>query len=96
MQESLGQQARERHTLAHAIRNLHPLNAQMAQEALKLANALKAHNKTQVNGWEVAFTRFLEASGLREGYQSQSQVSIQPANLTPMQPDIPPRLPPCT
>ena len=32
VQDSFGQEARERHTLAHEIRNLQQLNAQMAQE----------------------------------------------------------------
>jgi len=42
VQDSFGQEARERHTLAHEIRNLQQLNAQMAQEAITLTRALKA------------------------------------------------------
>ena len=68
VQDSFGQEARERHTLAHEIRNLQQLNAQMAQEALNLTRALKGDNKTQGNWGEVVLTRVLEASGLREGY----------------------------
>ena len=56
VQESFGQEARERHTLAHEIRNLQQLNAQMAQEALNLTKALKGDNKTQGNWGEVVLT----------------------------------------
>ncbi|MDR8300249.1 DNA recombination protein RmuC, partial [Acinetobacter baumannii] len=93
VQESFGQEARERHTLAHEIRNLQQLNAQMAQEALNLTKALKGDNKTQGNWGEVVLTRVLEASGLREGYEYQTQVSIETDNLSRMQPDVIVRLP---
>ena len=93
MQESFGQEARERHTLAHEIRNLQQLNAQMAQEALNLTKALKGDNKTQGNWGEVVLTRVLEASGLREGYEYQTQVSIETDNRSRMQPDVIVRLP---
>jgi DNA recombination protein RmuC len=49
----------------------------MAQEALNLTRALKGDNKTQGNWGEVVLTRVLEASGLREGYEYQTQVSIE-------------------
>ncbi|STS87504.1 DNA recombination protein RmuC [Klebsiella variicola] len=93
VQESFGQEARERHTLAHEIRNLQQLNAQMAQEALNLTKALKGDNKTQGNWGEVVLTRVLEASGLREGYEYQTQVSIETDNRSRMQPDVIVRLP---
>ena len=93
VQESFGQEARERHTLAHEIRNLQQLNAQMAQEALNLTKALKGDNKTQGNWGEVVSTRVLEASGLREGYEYQTQVSIETDNRSRMQPDVIVRLP---
>ncbi|KAB0861266.1 DNA recombination protein RmuC, partial [Cronobacter sakazakii] len=69
VQESFGQEARERHTLAHEIRNLQQLNAQMAQEAINLTRALKGDNKAQGNWGEVVLARVLEASGLREGHE---------------------------
>lgn len=93
VQESFGQEARERHTLAHEIRNLQQLNAQMAQEAINLTKALKGDNKTQGNWGEVVLTRVLEASGLREGHEYQTQVSIDTGNHTRMQPDVIVRLP---
>ena len=39
VQDSFGKEAQERHTLAHEIRNLQQLNAQMAQEAVNLTRA---------------------------------------------------------
>lgn len=93
VQDSFGQEARERHTLTHEIRNLQQLNAQMAQEAINLTRALKGDNKTQGNWGEVVLTRVLEASGLREGYEYQTQVNIQLDDRSRMQPDVIVRLP---
>lgn len=93
VQDSFGQEARERHTLTHEIRSLQQLNAQMAREALNLTKALKGDNKTQGNWGEVVLSRVLEASGLREGYEYQTQVSVQTENNNRMQPDVVVRLP---
>jgi len=93
VQDSFGQEARERHTLAHEIRNLQQLNAQMAQEAVNLTRALKGDNKTQGNWGEVVLTRVLEASGLRHGYEYETQVSIETDARARMQPDVIVRLP---
>ncbi|MFU0868590.1 DNA recombination protein RmuC [Kluyvera ascorbata] len=93
VQESFGQEARERHTLAHEIRNLQQLNTQMAQEAINLTRALKGDNKTQGNWGEVVLTRVLEASGLREGHEYETQVSINTDANSRMQPDVIVRLP---
>lgn len=93
VQESFGQEARERHTLAHEIRNLQQLNAQMTQEAVNLTRALKGDNKTQGNWGEVVLTRVLEASGLREGHEYETQVSIETDSRARMQPDVIVRLP---
>lgn len=93
VQESFGQEARERHTLTHEIRNLQQLNADMAREAVNLTRALKGDNKTQGNWGEVVLSRVLEASGLREGYEYQTQVNIQADAGHRMQPDVIVRLP---
>ncbi|MTD29296.1 DNA recombination protein RmuC [Erwinia sorbitola] len=93
VQEGFGQEARERHTLAHEIRNLQQLNAQMAQEAINLTKALKGDNKTQGNWGEVILSRVLEASGLREGHEYETQVNIQLEQNGRMQPDVIVRLP---
>ncbi len=88
VQDSYGQEAKERHTLAHEIRNLQQLNAQMAREAINLTKALKGDNKTQGNWGEVVLSRVLEASGLREGYEYQTQVNIRGDEGNRQQPDV--------
>lgn len=93
VQEGFGQEARERHTLSHEIRNLQLLNAQMAQEAINLTKALKGDNKMQGNWGEVVLSRVLEASGLREGHEYETQVNIQTDQNSRMQPDVIVRLP---
>ncbi|MEA9444705.1 DNA recombination protein RmuC [Candidatus Fukatsuia symbiotica] len=93
IQESYGQEARERHTLTHEIRSLQQLNTQMANEAINLTKALKGDNKIQGNWGEVVLSKVLEASGLREGHEYQTQVSIKVDNNSRMQPDVIVRLP---
>jgi len=93
VQEGFGQEARERHTLSHEIRSLQQLNAQMAQEAINLTKALKGDNKMQGNWGEVVLSRVLEASGLREGHEYETQVNIQLEQNGRMQPDVIVRLP---
>lgn len=88
VQDSYGQEAKERHTLAHEIRNLQQLNAQMAREAINLTKALKGDNKTQGNWGEVVLSRVLEASGLRDGYEYQTQVNIRGEEGNRQQPDV--------
>nr|WP_240043019.1 DNA recombination protein RmuC [Photorhabdus luminescens] len=88
VQESFGQEARERHTLEHEIRNLQQLNAQMAQEAINLTNALKGNNKIQGDWGEVVLSRILEASGLREGHEFCTQVNIKVEGNRRFQPDV--------
>ncbi|BBI92602.1 putative predicted recombination limiting protein [Serratia symbiotica str. Tucson] len=93
VQDSFGQEARERHTLTHEIRNLQQLNAQMAREAINLTKALKGGNKTQGNWGEVVLSRVLEASGLREGHEYETQVNVRVDHHSRMQPDVIVRLP---
>ena len=88
VQDSFGQESKERHTLAHEIRNLQQLNAKMAQEAVNLTNALKGDNKTQGNWGEVVLSKVLDASGLRNGYEYHTQVNIKNEQGERQQPDV--------
>ncbi|MDT9587355.1 MAG: DNA recombination protein RmuC [Candidatus Arsenophonus melophagi] len=90
--DSFSQEALERHTLAHEIRQLQQLNAEMAKETIKLTKALKGDNKIQGNWGEAILSRILEASGLREGHEFESQVSINTSDSR-YQPDVIIRLP---
>ncbi|POS81680.1 hypothetical protein EPUL_006769, partial [Erysiphe pulchra] len=93
MQDSFSNEARERHTLAHEISNLQQLHIHMTQEAVNLTRALKGDNRVQGNWGEIVLSRVLEASGLREGHEFNTQVSIQHSDEQRLQPDVVVRLP---
>lgn len=91
--DSFGEQAKERHTLVHEIKNLQQLNEAMTREAVNLTQALKGDNKQQGNWGEVVLARVLEESGLREGYEYETQVSLENEHGKRYQPDVIVRLP---
>lgn len=93
VQQSFGEEAKERHTLAYEIRQLQQLNNQMTKEAVNLTRALKGDNKIQGNWGETILTRILEASGLRKGSEFETQVSINTSFNSRYQPDVIIRLP---
>ncbi|MCW2256442.1 DNA recombination protein RmuC [Providencia alcalifaciens] len=93
VQQSFGEEAKERHTLAYEIRQLQQLNNQMTKEAVNLTRALKGDNKIQGNWGETILTRILEASGLRKGSEFETQVSIHTNFNSRYQPDVIIRLP---
>lgn len=86
--DSFNQEAKERHTLVHELKNLQRLNEQMSKEALNLTQALKGDNKQQGNWGEVVLARVLAESGLREGHEYQTQVSLQNEAGKRYQPDV--------
>ncbi|AUI84999.1 recombinase RmuC [Vibrio azureus] len=86
--DSFSQEAKERHTLVHELKNLQRLNEQMTQEAVNLTQALKGDNKQQGNWGEVVLARVLAESGLREGHEYQTQVSLQNEAGKRYQPDV--------
>ena len=91
--DSFGEQAKERHTLIHEITNLQKLNENMTREAVNLTQALKGDNKQQGNWGEVVLARVLEESGLREGHEYHTQVSLENQQGKRYQPDVVVRLP---
>ncbi|WP_084722157.1 DNA recombination protein RmuC [Photobacterium aquae] len=91
--DSFSYEARERHTLVHEINNLKQLNEQMAREAVNLTQALKGDNKAQGNWGEVVLARVLSESGLREGHEYQTQVSLENEDGKRYQPDVVVHLP---
>ncbi|TGZ32925.1 hypothetical protein EQ875_03700 [Photobacterium damselae subsp. damselae] len=91
--DSFSYEARERHTLIHQINSLKQLNEQMAKEAVNLTQALKGDNKAQGNWGEVILARVLSESGLREGHEYQTQVSLDNDEGKRYQPDVVVRLP---
>jgi DNA recombination protein RmuC len=91
--DSFGEQAKERHTLIHEIKNLQQLNADMTREAHNLTQALKGDNKQQGNWGEVVLARVLEESGLREGHEYHTQVNLENEQGKRYQPDVIVKLP---
>ena len=86
--DSFSQEAKERHTLVHELKNLKRLNEHMTREAVNLTQALKGDNKQQGNWGEVVLARVLAESGLREGHEYQTQVSLQNEAGKRYQPDV--------
>ncbi len=86
--DNFSHEAKERHTLVHELKNLQRLNEQMSKEALNLTQALKGDNKQQGNWGEVVLARVLAESGLREGHEYHTQVSLQDEAGKRYQPDV--------
>ncbi len=86
--DSFSQEAKERHTLVHELKNLQRLNEQMTREAVNLTQALKGDNKQQGNWGEVVLARVLAESGLREGHEYETQVNLQSEADKRYQPDV--------
>lgn len=86
--DSFNYEAKERHTLVHELKTLQRLNEQMSKEALNLTLALKGDNKQQGNWGEVVLARVLAESGLREGHEYHTQVSLQNDGGKRYQPDV--------
>ncbi|EHK7586905.1 DNA recombination protein RmuC [Vibrio parahaemolyticus] len=86
--DSFSQEAKERHTLVHELKNLQRLNEQMTREAVNLTQALKGDNKQQGNWGEVVLARVLAESGLREGHEYETQLNLQNEAGKRYQPDV--------
>ncbi|MEM5529612.1 DNA recombination protein RmuC [Gammaproteobacteria bacterium AS21] len=85
-------ETRDRQALYQQIDHLKQLNQQMSQDALNLTKALKGDSKVQGNWGEVILERILEESGLRKGFEFETQVSLTAQNKR-YQPDVIIRLP---
>lgn len=77
--ETYNREARERFSLEKEIRNLQLLNARISEDALNLTRALKGESKTQGAWGEFILSSILEASGLVEGQQYETQRSLDAA-----------------
>jgi DNA recombination protein RmuC len=96
VEETYNKEARERFSLEKELRNLQALNARLSEDALNLTRALKGDNKTQGNWGEFVLSSILEASGLAEGREYETQRTLnalQPhatdeGRLTRSQPDV--------
>lgn len=86
-------ETRDRVSLLHELNQLKQLNMQMSEDAVNLTRALKGDKKAQGNWGEVVLERVLEESGLRKGYEYETQVSLQSAGGKRRLPDVVVRLP---
>ncbi|QJC37803.1 DNA recombination protein RmuC [Enterobacteriaceae endosymbiont of Donacia bicoloricornis] len=88
LQKNLNQESLERNILTNEIKNLKKLNIHISQEAINLTNALKGNNKIQGIWGELILNKILESSGLRKGYEYETQKKIKLENEKIIQPDV--------
>ncbi|MCK9491160.1 MAG: DNA recombination protein RmuC [Sulfurimonas sp.] len=86
--EQFTYETKERHLLKDELVRLKEMNAQLSQDALNLTSALKGENKTQGNWGEIILARILEESGLREGIEYKTQVSLKSDEGRSYRPDV--------
>jgi DNA recombination protein RmuC len=80
--------SRERLNLKHEINNLRELNQQINQEAINLTNALKSDTKTQGNWGELILDQVLQRSGLRHGFEYDTQAGYRTHDNRLQKPDV--------
>ncbi|BGI50869.1 MAG: DNA recombination protein RmuC [Arsenophonus endosymbiont of Ceratovacuna japonica] len=78
--KNFNKEERERYNLLYEIHKFQQLSINMVKETINLTKALKGDNKIQGNWGETILTRILETSGLRKGYEFETQVSINEVN----------------
>ena len=76
VEETYSREARERFSLEKELRNLQTLNSRLSEEALNLTRALKGDNKAQGNWGEFILSSILDASGLTEGREYETQRTL--------------------
>ena len=86
-------EGQERASLKTEILSLKSLNQKITEEAAALTMALKGDNKKQGNWGEVVLERILKESGLREGHEFETQMSMKDAEGKRYQPDVVVHLP---
>ncbi|MEW9796865.1 DNA recombination protein RmuC [Alteromonas sp. CYL-A6] len=86
-------EGQERASLKTEILSLKELNNRITEEAAALTMALKGNNKAQGNWGEVVLERILKESGLREGHEFETQVSVRTEDGKLQQPDVVVHLP---
>ncbi|MEF3192988.1 MAG: DNA recombination protein RmuC, partial [Halothiobacillaceae bacterium] len=69
VEDSYGQEARERHALREELKRLVEMNTRLGEEAHNLTHALKGERKTQGLWGEMILETVLEGSGLRKGHE---------------------------
>jgi DNA recombination protein RmuC len=81
-------ESRDRVSLVKEIEHLKTLNERISRDAIDLTRALKGTNKLQGQWGEMILERLLEESGLQQGREFDTQVSIRDARGRLKQPDV--------
>lgn len=79
--------------LVREIEHLKKLNLQISEDAVNLTSALKGKSKVQGIWGEMILERLLEDSGLKNGHEYETQVSLKDRNGFSRFPDVLVRLP---
>lgn len=93
VQDAYVAESKERFSLAREVQRLAQLNQQVSKDTEALTSALKGQAKTRGDWGEVILSRVLEASGLEEGREYQTQESFRDAEGSLLRPDVIIRLP---
>ena len=81
-------ETKERHLLKDQIVQLRSLNERLSDDANNLTKALKGENKTQGNWGELILEKILENSGLREGFEYETQGTYKGEEGKSYRPDV--------
>lgn len=84
---------KDRTSMRHELEHLRSTSHQLNQEAVNLTRALKGENKFQGNWGEMVLERVLEQSGLRKGYEYDTQVNLRNEENRLLRPDVVVHLP---
>ena len=87
------EESKERFSLTKEIEKLRELNYKLSKDAQNLTNALKGDSQTQGVWGEMILQKILEASGLREGIEYETQVSVKNEQNKKYRPDVVIKLP---
>ena len=88
IEENYITETKERHLLKDQIIQLRSLNEKLSDDANNLTKALKGENKTQGNWGELILEKILENSGLREGFEYETQATYKDEEGKSYRPDV--------
>jgi DNA recombination protein RmuC len=88
VEENHKEDIRGRSALDQHLKTLQDLNLKMSEEAKNLTKALKGDTKQQGSWGEVILQRILEKSGLRKGFEYETQESSTTEDGRRLQPDV--------
>ena len=93
VEEVYEKESKDRISLYHEITTLKELNTKIGKDAINLTNALKGDHKTQGAWGEILLEKVLEDSGLRKGFEYETQFSSKDKEGQTKRPDVVVRLP---